>query len=305
MNKAHSAIPPVDLRSLHSLRLVAHFRNITAAAESLGITQSALTRQIQSAEHNLGIQIFERTTRSLKITEAGAVFLRETEPIANILDGAVRRINEDYLGATKTLRIGVSRSLSISHFPGLFHAQQRLYPEVKISVSQPTSKTLVQAVDSCQLDLAILTRPAVLPKSIAVKHSIRDELCLIVGKEFEPPVDLENADSFRQWATAQQWILPPQNSSTRELISQWSKEQQYDIHAHTELDSFDVMMQLVALNMGVAFVPKRSLSSFPRKQSTRRLTLPTALERELIVITSNRPNSPPHVQEFVSSILFS
>lgn len=305
INENANCGPQIDLTALHALRLVAHFRNITAAAESAGISQSALTRQVQAAEDRLGIKVFERTTRSIKITEAGAVLLRETEAIPNILDGALRRINEDYLGASRTLRIGISRSLALSHIPGLFHAQQRLHPEVKISVSQPNSSTLVQAVATCQLDLAILAKPSILPKTVTVSHVIRDELCLVVSSDQTLPDNLTNPKKFKEWSADQQWILPPKNSQTRQLMDQWNEDQNYSIDAHTELDSFDVIAQLVALNMGVAFVPQRSLSSFPRKKMLRKVAMPTKLTRELVVIIPKRPNTPEHVKDFVGSILFS
>ena len=305
MNDPFLDSPQIDLNALHLLRLVAHFRNITAAAEVAGISQSALTRQVQSAEDRLGIKVFERTTRSIKITEAGAVLLRETEAIPNILKGALQRINEDYLGATRTLRIGISRSLSLSHIPGIFHAQQRLHPEVKVSVSQPSSSTLLQAVGTCQLDLAILTKPKKLPKTVSVTHVMEDELCLVSSHELEIQEQVGNHSCFKKWAAEQHWILPPQNSQTRLTIDEWSETKGYQIEAHTELDSFDLMLQLAALNMGVALVPKRSLSSFPRKRQLKRINMPSKLSRDLAVIIPKRPNTPPHVSDFVESILFS
>ena len=305
MNKPFLRSPQIDLNALHTLRLVAHYRNITAAAEVAGVSQSALTRQVQAAENSLGIQVFERTTRSIKITEAGAVLLRETEAIPNILKGALQRINEDYLGAIRTLKIGISRSLSLSHIPGIFHAQQRLHPEVKVSVSQPASHTLLQAVATCQLDLAVLTKPKKLPKTVSVTHLMDDELCLVSSKELEIPKDLNTHSNFMKWSAEQQWILPPQNSQTRLTIDEWSESNSYLIKPHTELDSFDLMLQLVALNMGVALVPKRSLSSFPRKHQLQRINMPSKLSRQLAVIIPKRPNTPPHVRDFVESILFS
>ncbi|MFT5906353.1 MAG: DNA-binding transcriptional LysR family regulator [Cryomorphaceae bacterium] len=305
MNYSFLDSPQIDLNALHLLRLVAHFRNITVAAEVAGISQSALTRQVQAAENRLGIQVFERTTRSIKITEAGAVLLRETESIPNILKGALQRINEDYLGAARTLRIGISRSLSLSHIPGIFHAQQRLHPEVKVSVSQPSSSTLLQAVATCQLDLAILTKPKNLPKTVSVTHLMEDELCLVCSQQLEIPEKVASHSCFKEWSAGQQWIIPPKNSQTRQTIDEWCEAKEYPIEAHTELDSFDLMLQLVALNMGVALVPKRSLSSFSRKHQLKRINIPYKLSRELAVIIPKRPNTLPHVRDFVESILFS
>ena len=76
---------PVDLYSLQLIRLVAEHRSFSAAAKEAGISQSALSRQIANAELRLELKLFERTTRQVRITEAGAILLRETAAIPNLL----------------------------------------------------------------------------------------------------------------------------------------------------------------------------------------------------------------------------
>ena len=88
---------PVDLYSLQLIRLVAEHRNFSAAAKEAGISQSALSRQIANAELRLELKLFERTTRQVKITEAGAILLRETAAIPNLLEGALNRLREECL----------------------------------------------------------------------------------------------------------------------------------------------------------------------------------------------------------------
>src|SRR5687767_5989250 len=95
--------PPIDLQGLHLLRLVAAHRGITAAARAAGLSQSALTRQIQIIEGRIGLRIFERTTRKLEVTSAGEFLLRETEVLPGLLDGALRRIREEFLQEQKEI----------------------------------------------------------------------------------------------------------------------------------------------------------------------------------------------------------
>ncbi|HEX7261024.1 MAG TPA: LysR substrate-binding domain-containing protein, partial [Luteolibacter sp.] len=75
--------------------------------------------------------------------------------------------------------------------------------------------------------------------------------------------------------------------------------------AAMELENFDLMIQLVSMGMGVAFVPRRSLSTFPRKRLVRMIAPPVKLFRELIVISPKHSKRPEHVTRFVKSILFS
>ena len=304
MNDPNFQEPDIDLYSLHLLRLVAKFRGFTAASKACGLSQSALTRQVQTIEARLGIKIFERTTRTVTITEPGAVLLRETEAIPNILSGAMRRIREEYQGEQRKIRIGISRGLSLAHVPGIFHSQRKLQPEVKIVVSQPDSATLLKDVGNSILDLGILTHPAEIPGNIAITHRMPDHFSIIAAHTAEPPPP-DSVPAFRKWANSQSWLLPPPDSRSRHLIDEWAQERKVRLQPIMELENFDLMIQFAAMGMGVAFIPRRSLSSFPRKRLVQLIHPPVELSRQLIVISPKHSKCPEHVVKFVSGILFS
>jgi len=305
MNDYFTPEPEIGLYSLHLLRQVAKYRGFTAAARSCGLSQSALTRQVQAIEARLGIKVFERTTRTVRITEPGAVLLRETEAIPNILAGAMRRIREDYLGARREIRIGISSDLSLAHIPGIFHAQRRIQPEVKIIVSQPDEEALLREVVNSKLDLGILTNPRELPAEAVVTHRMSDQFSIIHPKADAAAVDLDSVAGFRKWANAQSWLLPPSRSRSREMIDDWAIIQKVDLQPTMELENFDMMIHFVSMGMGVAFIPRRSLSSFPRKRLVGLVNPPSDLVRPLVVIAPKHSKSPEHVVRFVGGILFS
>ncbi|WP_035610076.1 LysR family transcriptional regulator [Haloferula sp. BvORR071] len=295
--------PAIDLQELHLVRQVAAHRGITAAAKAAGLSQSALTRQLQGIEGRLGLRLFERTTRKLSLTPAGAVLLRETEVLPGLLDGALRRLREDFLSEQREIAIGISRSVSLAHLPGLFHGHLRHHPEVRVSVSHLTGSALVEAVAACKLDLAVLCPPPKLPGSVAITHRIEDVFVLIVPADMVVPA-IEDEEPLRAWAAAQSWIMPPAGTRSRACIDQWWQKAKPAPPVAMELDSFDMTVQLVALGMGVAFVPRRTLSSFPRKRQIRRIKLARPLKRELAIIAPQRGTTPEHVREFIAGILF-
>lgn len=300
----HFQDPGIDLYSLHLLRLVAKFRGFTAASKACGLSQSALTRQVQTIEARLRIKVFDRTTRTVTITEAGAVLLRETEAIPNILCGALRRIREEYLGDQRKIRIGISRGLALAHIPGIFHPQQKLQPDVKIIVSQPDSTTLLKEVGNSSLDLGILTEPSELPGNVIVTHRMTDHFSMITSSTAEPtPVD--SLPLFRKWAHSQSWLLPPLNSRSRQLIDDWAQDRKVLLKPVMELENFDLMIQFASMGMGVAFIPRRGLSNFPRKKLVRLIHPPVEMSRQLIVVSPKHSKCPEHVARFVSGILFS
>ena len=296
MNETSSQI---DLYALSLLRLVARHRSFTAASKEAGISQSALTRQVQGLEERLGVKVFERTTRLVKLTEAGAVFLRETEALPHILEGAVRRVREEYLGAAREVKVGLSQGLALAHIPGIFHSGQKDHLGQRVRISQSSDDELLQQVAQNELDLGIISRPQKVPDSILIRHEMEDEFCLIAPEGI--PVD----GSFAQWAKSKSWILPPAASISRELIDGWAKSQKLTLRGSLELENIDLTNEFVALGFGVAFVPRRSLTSLMRKHRIQRVPIPKKLSRQLVAIVPKHGTVPEHVSEFVDGILFS
>jgi DNA-binding transcriptional LysR family regulator len=295
--------PQINLQDLHLLHLIHHHQSITAAAKAINLTQSALSRKLQSIEQELGIQLFHRTTRTLSITPAGKQLLEDTAPIPNILDSALQRISEEYLGAQKRINIGISPTLSLAHLPGIFHPQSSLQKDVKTIISQLCRKDLIRKVSTNQLDLGILTHESKLDPIIQVHHQMLDTFCIIMPANQSTPS--LKPKHFKQWANQQSWILPSLGSPSREIINNWLAKESFSIQPAMELENFDLMCQLTALNMGVSFVPKRAITAFPRKKQLQHLTLENPPVRTLSVIGPKNTVVAKHIKAFTQSILFS
>ncbi|RYD46770.1 MAG: LysR family transcriptional regulator [Verrucomicrobiaceae bacterium] len=298
------ASPPLDLRELHLVRLVASQGGMTAAAKTAGLSQSALTRQIQLIEARLGVRLFDRTTRRVVLTPAGALLLKETQAVPGILESAMRRLREEVLGATREIRVGFSRSVCLAHLPGLLHGHVKRHPEVRTSISHLAASALIESIASGRLDVAILAPPARLPDSVEILHRIEDRFVIVAPAGRQVPEALEDPDGWKAWAASQAWIVPPSGTRSRACIDDWWRAQEIVTSAAMELDSFDTAIHLVALGLGTACVPRRALSTFTRKKRLKRVNPPHPLTRELVVIAPKRESMPAHVREFVESILF-
>lgn len=282
---------PLDLSSLYLIRIVANFRSFSQAAKEAGISQSALSRQISNAEARLGVKLFERTTRRVTITEAGAILLRETAAIPNLLQGALRRIEEECLNAKPRIKIAISNEIALAHIPGIFNLQAT---EAKIIVSQEPTFDLISGLRGARYDLGIFTETESINESLKITHRITDSMILI------SPADQPVPD-FAKKGDLTPWILPPPPSPSRRLIDQAYPS----LSASMEIENFDLMIQLVALGHGSAFVPRRALSTFTRKKLIQKIPLPRPLKRQLIVAAPKNLKPSEHVENFVRQILFS
>src|SRR6187431_800384 len=90
------ATTPFDIYELHLFHLVAEHHSFTKAAEIAGLTQSAVTRQMQGIEESLGVALFERTTRSVQLTPAGRMLQAESCRLLGNVDQILQRIREEF-----------------------------------------------------------------------------------------------------------------------------------------------------------------------------------------------------------------
>ena len=301
--------PPVDLYGLGLLRLIATHGTITRAATAAGLTQSALTRQLQSMESRLSTQLFERTTRALRLTPAGETLLRETMPVTRIMDAALQNLSAKFLNPVQEVRVGISRSLALSHFPGILHAHLRRSSGVKTVIEHLPGTQLLTRLEAGDLDLAVLCPPARLPTSLMVTHRMEDRFHLIAPAARKPPsVSMKKqhwSAQLTSWLNSQPWLLINRAGQTGLRMRRWLKTHSIKPEIAMEPDDFDLIVHLVALGLGIGLVPRRALAGFPRKRQISRIALPEEFSRSLAVVVPKLGRTPTHVTGFISNILFS
>ena len=297
---------PFDLPALHLFHLVATHRSFTKAGQAAGLTQSAVTRQVQGMERQLGVALFERTTRTVELTAAGQALLARSGPLLGDIDEALRFVREKFAGAKKVVRVGVSRNIGLAYLPGFFHANLRRLPELAYRVSSVTSGDILSRLESHELDLGVLSAPRRLPRTLRVTHRFTDAFTLVAAAE--PPLDLDPpawpAADRRRWMMQQNWLLPDEESNTGRELRRWMRNQGWIGEPAMQLDGFDLIASLVTLGMGVAFVPIRSLALHGRRRTLQRLAWPDRFTRELVVIVRRHRPLPEHLARFIENVLF-
>lgn len=300
------ATTPFDLYELALFHLVVKHRSFTKAAEIAGVTQSAITRQMQGMENSLGLDLLERTTRSVRITKAGMFLYQESARLLGDVEQTLQHLRVEFGGARKEIRVGVSRSIGLAYLPGFFHANLRRAPDVGCRVSYDSSATILADLEENQLDLGVVCAPPRLPKTLRVTHRFTDAFSLIssryLAEEFQK---LGNSSRARTtWLLKKPWLLLEERTNTGRQLRRWMKQQGLGIEPLMQLDSFDLIINLVALGMGISLVPTRALALYSRKESLARLPSPTRFERQLVVVVRRHRKMPQHLDCFIQNILF-
>ena len=141
---------PIAAGQLRAFEAVARNLNFRAASEELALTQSAVSRQIQSLEQDVGVSLFLRHTRAVELTSAGAQLLRAVLPSLERIDSAVRMIRQS--AGRKSVAISTWASFASMWLIPRLEAFQREYPDIDIRID--ATDTLVD-LDTTDVDLAL------------------------------------------------------------------------------------------------------------------------------------------------------
>jgi LysR family hydrogen peroxide-inducible transcriptional activator len=147
---------PYSLRQLQYLLAVAELRGFRRAAEACGVAQPSLSAQVSQLEQALGVQVFERDAKGVRVTQAGEAVLARARQVlvaAGDLNEAARQQGDPLSG---TLRIGVIPTVCPYLLPEVAPALRRALPKLQIIWSEDKTQALLEAIDRAQLDGVIL-----------------------------------------------------------------------------------------------------------------------------------------------------
>ena len=202
---------------LRAFEAVARQLNFRAASEELALTQSAISRQIQALEEDVGVSLFLRHTRAVELTSAGAQLLRAVLPSLQRIDSAVRTIRQG--AGRKSVAISTWASFASMWLIPRLEIFQRAHPDIDIRIDATDSMVDLETTD---VDLALrYSAPGHVPS-----HAVRlfgEQLTPVAspwliksGTRIKKPLDLaqhalvEASDAHRtnhmEWLTWQRWF---------------------------------------------------------------------------------------------------
>ena len=208
---------PVSVGHLRAFEAVARHLNFRAASEELSLTQSAVSRQIQALEDEIGVSLFLRHTRAVELTGAGAQLLRAVLPSLERMDAAVRLIRRS--AGRKSVAISTWASFASMWLIPRLEAFQSAHPEIDIRIDATDVPVDLETTD---IDVALrYTRPGNLPDGalrlfgeqltpVASPWLLKSGHALTRGEDLAHFALIEASDSHRtqnlQWLTWRRWL---------------------------------------------------------------------------------------------------
>lgn len=300
------ATVPFDVYELNLFQLVADSGSFTKAGQQAGLTQSAITRQIRGMEDRLGVSLFERTTRHVGLTSAGKLLAQKSRDILDQISSTIEELREHFDLAPKTIRVGVSRSIGLAYLPGFFFAFQKKHPKIQIQVVHQSSGEILSCIEAGELDAGLLSPPPRLARGLQITHRFDDEFTVIAPPNFSLPPGFRETDAkeLLKLFDGQRWLLIDGECNTGKRLRHWLGKQGLRIEPAMEVDTFDLLVNLVSMGMGVSIVPHRALPLYVNRRSVKRISMTPKFSRELVVVIRKNRKPPEQVTQFVENILF-
>jgi LysR family transcriptional activator of glutamate synthase operon len=243
----------MDLQQIKYFLALAQELHFWNTAGKMNITQSALSRHIQSLERELGVQLFERNKRNVKLTPAGKFLTEKWAVQLNELDFIHQFARQMHLGESGKLRIAHPDSISGSIIPDIIARITNTLPKLQIELVQLRYENQQEFLSNYKIDLAI-TRDINNAQGILSEKIYSDHLSIVVPEEhFYHTID----DISKESLALQKFILPikDEGSSYSEIIQQMFRS--FDIVPHDYLHSEfgSTIIALVRKGLGIAILP--------------------------------------------------
>jgi DNA-binding transcriptional LysR family regulator len=169
----------MDIKALRYFVHVADTLSFNRAAERLHISQPVVTRAIAQLEHTVGNKLFERTTRRVALTPAGAVLLKEARPLMAHVESVQRMVRHAVAGNRSRFAVGATSIAMQTVTPPILRRFQQAYPDIELEVRELPSHAQVEALLSAEIDVGFLLAPVSHP-AINIRPIYRERMKLAV-----------------------------------------------------------------------------------------------------------------------------
>jgi DNA-binding transcriptional LysR family regulator len=280
----------ISSTGLRVLRQIAESGSFTAAANRLGYTQSAVSRQAAALERSAGTALFERRPDGVRLTPAGLTLLRHARTILDCLTAAERDLTGT-VSRTELVRLGLFLSAGVAILPLSLTRLAATDPQITVTTTEGTTPSLVRALRAGSIDLAVLTsRP---PHRPLDGESPRLHVETVMDTELVVAVPSTGEFAGRTAVHVDElidvpWIAAPA-SNAEPLLGVWPGLPGRPDIVHCARDWL-TKLQLVAGGFGVTTVPSRLSPVLPPGVSLLHVEgAPPEIRRVLVARLPGRP----------------
>lgn len=242
----------MELRHLRYFEAVARHSHVTRAAAELHIAQPALSKQISQLEQELGVALFDRVGRNVRLTEAGEALLPHARAVMAQVE-AGRAEMAERIGLRKgRVTVGTPPTVGTQLLPQVLATFNRRYPGIELRLHEAGVQTLLDLLETGLTDVAFVTLP-VEDEHLTVMPLFSEEMMVAVWRDHGLAGRSEVAiDELRD----EPWVISPENYELREATINACQNAGFSPRVVLDGGETDTLLRFVAAGIGVALVPR-------------------------------------------------
>ena len=263
----------MTIRLLKTLVAVADNKTFSAAAEAVCLTHAAVSQQMQALEADIGITLFDRSTRTPKLTPVAHQVVAKARQIIADYDNLVPSVLEDG-GLSGVIVLGAIRTTLTGLTPQAMSLLKSKFPQIGLRIRPGLTSTLLTDIEHGSIDVAIVAKPNLMPISVIFKELTREPMILIAAME-------ELEDDPIKLLRERPYIRFNRKAVVGTLIDNWMLSKQIRVNETMELDSPEAIASMVHANLGVSIVPDLAVKPYDNVD-VKRLSLESDAPKRIL-----------------------
>lgn len=286
----------LNIARLRVLRELHHRKTLSAVAEALSYSTSAVSQQVRLLEKEVGVPLVEPAGRRLQLTAQGLILVAHAEQILDLLERAEADVSTSMEQPRGTVRIAAFQTAALTIIPQALQELRRLHPELTIEFDQGEPETTLPALTSAEYDLVIAESYPGLPVAsiagITVTTILDDPLWLIMDAAIAATID-PDANIISQLAGAA-WAVEAEDSAPRRWLTNECRKAGFDPKVICSSEDLSVHLRFVEAGLAVAVLPGLALTG--AAANVRRFpTAPGMQSRKVLVAARDASSKRPAI----------
>ncbi len=281
----------MEIVHLQYFLAVARHKSFSKAAAAAHVSQSVVSKLVKDLEQEIGFVLFDRSSKKVSLTDAGALFLAEADKLVNMFNNLTTDLGSKYRQPRGKVSIGLPLMADAVSFAQLLGEFRGRYPEIEPELGEYGSKRIELAIQEGMLDIGIICRQPGNPEifnSFAFSH---EPLQVVV----HPQHRLARRKEARLADLAREpFILSSSDFSLHDEIVRHCRQAGFQPKIALETSQRELMVQTVAINLGIALMP-RNVCEYLNSSLVRSIPLvePEIVHSMSVIWKNGRPLSYP------------
>jgi DNA-binding transcriptional LysR family regulator len=288
----------MDLQRLLTFRTVATLMNFNQAAEVLHFSQSTVSAQIKTLENEIGILLFKRIGKSIRLTEAGAKMLVYADKLLAIKEEAVAEVTgRNKVSGLLTLRM--PQTMATHYLPHILCDYQPRFPGVRLDITSCAMHSLEHELRLGTVDLALLFADTIGAKNLECELLSIEPLAIITHPGH--PLAAKKSVDFKD-LEGQVLLLPKSDCGYRMVFEQALATERVTPATIIELNSIEAIKQTIKAGLGVTIIPEIAIRTDVEKGQLARARWVDSLETGVLMIHFKDKWQSPAVEAFMDAM---